>query len=86
MSNFTKDDLNEKALRRLLNGKQLAELYDLISHSIGLLFDAVSGDGCWKAEFTEEQRRVICQRIMVRMVNELFKPEPFPNSRPPTLH
>jgi hypothetical protein len=51
-----------------------------------MLFDAVAGEGGWQGEFTEEERRVIRQRIIVRMVGELFKPEEPGKSRSSMLH
>ena len=86
MSINNRDDLDKKALRRLLTEDQLAALLDLVAQTSELLFEAVAGEGCWQSEFSHEQRRVICQRIMVRMVGELFKPEQSDNSPPPTLH
>ncbi len=86
MSNFSRDDLDAKALRRLLSEEQISALSDLVRRGSELLFDSVAGEGCWRSEFNDEQRRVICQRIMVRMVAELFKPEPSSSSRPSTLH
>lgn len=81
-----RDELDNKALRRLLSDKQMDELANLVNKSSQLLFDAVAGEGAWQAEIDPEQRRIICQRIMVRMVSELFKPEQSDNSRPATLH
>jgi cytochrome P450 len=86
MGNYTRDDLDAKALRRLLTEKQLAALSDLIEQASATLFDAVAGAGCWQAEFTDEQRRTLCQRIIVRMVGELFKPEEPSKSRSSILH
>ena len=86
MSNYSRDDLDAKALRRLLSEDQLAVLSDLLVQTSELLFDAVAGEGCWQSEFSLEQRRIICQRIMVRMVGELFKPEQSANSRSSRLH
>jgi hypothetical protein len=86
MSNYHRDDLDTKALRRLLSEEQLTALSDLVVQSSELLFDSIAGEGCWQSEFSPEQRRIICQRIMVRMVGELFKPEQSDNSRSPTLH
>ena len=87
MRNYSRDDLDEKALRRLLGGaERIAALMDLVRQTCALLFDTVAGAGCWQTEFTDEERRIICQRIMVRMVGELFKPEQSPNSRSSTLH
>jgi hypothetical protein len=45
-----------------------------------------SREGCWEFEFTDDQRRIICQRIIVRMVGELFKPEETPNDRSSKMH
>jgi hypothetical protein len=86
MANYGRDDLDAKALRRLLNEEQLAALADLVDQSSVLLFDSVAGAGCWQSEFSDQQRRIICQRIMVRMVGELFKPEHASSSRSSTLH
>jgi hypothetical protein len=86
MSNYNRDDLDKKALKRLLSEDQLAALSDLVAQTSELLFDSIAGEGCWHADLDHEQRRVICQRIMVRMVGELFKPEQSDNSRSPTLH
>lgn len=86
MSNYNRDDLDKKALRRLLSEEQLAALSDLVAQTSELLFDSVAGEGCWQSEFGDEQRRLICQRIMVRMVGELFKPDQPDNSPSPTLH
>jgi hypothetical protein len=86
MNNYSRDDLDAKALRRLLNAEQLAALSDLVGQGSALLFDSVAGEGCWHTELSEEERRLICQRIMVRMVAELFKPVASSDSRPSTLH
>jgi hypothetical protein len=86
MGNFSRDDLDAKALRRLLSEEQIVQLADLVERASELLFDAVAGDGGWQAELSREERRLICQRIMVRMVGELFKPEVSGNSRSSTLH
>ncbi len=86
MSNYSRDDLDAKALRRLLSEEQLGALSDLVVQTSELLFDSVAGAGCWQSEFSDEQRRIICQRIMVRMVGELFKPEQPPDFRSSTLH
>jgi hypothetical protein len=85
MSNY-RDDLNEKALKRLLSEEQLAALSDLVVQTSELLFNSVAGQGCWQSEFSVEQRHTICQRIMVRIVGELFKPDPSPIPRSSTLH
>ncbi len=85
MSNYSRDDLDAKALRRLLNDEQLTALSDLVSRGSALLFDSVAGNGCWQSEYSDEERRLICQRIMVRMVAELFKPEPS-STRSSILH
>ncbi len=86
MNKYSRDDLDANALRRLLSEDQLDALAELVSRSSALLFDSVAGKGCWQTEFSDEERRVICQRIMVRMVGELFKPQQSPNSRGPILH
>jgi hypothetical protein len=86
MSNYSRDDLDANALRRLLSEEQLAALSDLVVQTSKLLFDWVAGAGCWQSEFSDEQRRIICQRIIVRMVGELFKPEQPADSRSSTLH
>jgi hypothetical protein len=87
MSNYSRDELDAKALRRLLSAEQLAALADLIGQGSALLFDSVAGHGCWHAEFTDEERRLICQRIMVRMVAELFRPlQPAYSRSSTTLH
>jgi len=86
MRDYSRDDLDARALSRLLSKDQLATLRDLVSRSSAILFDSVAGEGCWQSEFNEEERRIICQRIMVRMVGELFKPEQSGNSHPSTLH
>ncbi|HEY2105350.1 MAG TPA: hypothetical protein VGH29_06170 [Candidatus Binataceae bacterium] len=86
MSNYSRDDLDTKALRRLLSEEQLKALSDLVARASELLFDSIAGESCWQLEVSPEQRRIICQRITVRMVGELFKPEQSQNSRPPTLH
>jgi hypothetical protein len=86
MKNHNRDDLDEKALKRLLDDKQISALFKLVLQTSALLFDSVAGPGCWQSEFTEDQRRIICQRIIVRIVGELFKPEHPPNSKPSTLH
>jgi hypothetical protein len=86
MGNYSRDDLDAKALRRLLSEDQLSALSELVGRSSALLFDCVAGDGCWQAELDDEQRRIICQRIMVRMVGELFRAEQSPSSRSSTLH
>jgi hypothetical protein len=85
MSNYRRDDSDSKALRRLLNEEQLAALLKLVGQTGALFFDSVAGKGCWQSEFSDEQQRSICVRIMVRMVGELFKPESS-NSRSSTLH
>jgi hypothetical protein len=86
MKNYNRDDLDEKALRRLLDEGQLSALFELVQQTSGLLFDSVAGQGCWQSEYTDEERRIICRRIIVRMVGELFKPAQAPNSRSSTLH
>ncbi len=86
MRNYTRDDLDAKALRRLLSEKQISALAELIEQGSAILFDSVAGDGCWQAEFTEEERRTICQRIIVRMVGELFKAEEPAKPRSSILH
>jgi hypothetical protein len=86
MSNYNRDDLDAKALRRLLNSEQLTDLSELVGRGSELLFDSVAGQGCWKRELTDDQRRAICQRIMVRMVGELFRAERFSSYRSSTLH
>ena len=86
MKTCKRDDLDEKALKRLLNDNQLSVLFQLVLQTGTLLFDAVAGPGCWQSEFTEDERRIICQRIIVRIVGELFRPEHPPNSKPSTLH
>jgi hypothetical protein len=86
MSICRRDDLDEESLRRLLSDEKLAALWELVGQTSALLFDSVAGEGCWQSEFSDEQRRVICLRIMVRMVGELFKPDPSPNSRSSPLH
>ncbi|GEM_PF-6189993 len=85
MGNYTRDDLDAKALRRLLTEDQIATLSELIERASAIMFDAVAGDGSWQAEFTREQKSTICQRIIVRMVGELFKPEE-PSKRSSILH
>lgn len=86
MCNYSRDDLDAKALKRLLCEKQIEALSDLVDRGSEMLFDAVAGEGCWQGEFTEEERRVIRQRIIVRMVGELFKPEEPGKSRSSMLH
>ncbi len=86
MKTYKRDDLDEQALKRLLNDNQLSALFKLVLQTGMLLFDAVAGPGCWQSEFTEDERRIICQRIIVRIVGELFRPEQPPNSKPSTLH
>ncbi len=86
MFNHGRDDLDAKALRRLLSEEQLAALLELVARGSALLFDSVAGQGCWQAEFDDEQRRLICQRIAVRMVGELFKPGSSTDPRSSTLH
>jgi hypothetical protein len=86
MGNYTRDDLDAKALRRLLTEKQIATLSDLIEQAGALMFDSVAGDGCWNSEFTREERRTICQRLIVRMIAELFKPQEPSRSSSSILH
>jgi hypothetical protein len=86
VKNYNRDDLDEKALSRLLDGDQLSTLFELVQQTSGLLFDSVAGQGCWQSEFTDEERRTICQRVIVRMVGELFKPGKPPSARSSTLH
>jgi hypothetical protein len=86
MRNYDRDDLDEKALRRLLEEDQLSALFKLVQETSGFLFDSVAGRGCWQSEFTEEERRIVCQRVIVRMVGELFKPGKLSNPRSSTLH
>jgi hypothetical protein len=86
MNIYGRDDLDAKALRRLLGDGQLAVLADLVDRGSAVLFDSIAGPGCWQVEFTGEERRVICQRIMVRMVAELFKPGSSSQSRGSSLH
>jgi hypothetical protein len=86
MNIYSRDDLDAKALRRLLSDGQLAVLADLVSRGSAVLFDSVAGQGCWQAEFTDDERHVICQRIMVRMVAELFRPGPSSQPRSSSLH
>ena len=86
MKNHNRDDLDEKALKRLLDDHQLAALFDLVFQTSVLLFDSVAGPGCWQSEFTEEERRIMCQRIIVRIVGELFKAEHPRGPKPSTLH
>jgi hypothetical protein len=81
MKIYQRDDLDQKALGRLLNDEQMSVLLDLVLEASRVLFDSVAGEGCWGSEFTDGQRRVICQRIVVRMVAELFKPEQASNDR-----
>ncbi len=86
MPNYSRDDLDEKALHRLLTKDQLSTLFNLIFEASALLFDSVAGQGCWRSEFTDDERRIVCQRIVVRMVGELFKPEELLNTRSSMLH
>ena len=86
MKTYNRDDLDERALKRLLNDNQLSALFKLVLQTGTLLFDAVAGPGCWQSEFTEDERRIICQRIIVRIVGELFRPEHPTDSKPSTLH
>lgn len=86
MRNYTRDDLDEKALRRLLSEDQLSALFDLVIEIGELLFDSVAGQGCWRSELTDDQRRIMCQRMIVRMVGELFKPEPSSTTRSSRMH
>jgi len=86
MKTFQRDDLDKKALGRLLNDQQMSVLLDLVLEASQLLFDSVAGGGCWQSEFTDDQRRVICQRIIVKMVGELFKPEQTSNDRSSRVH
>jgi hypothetical protein len=86
MKSYNRDDLDEKALKRLLDDNQLGALSDLVFQASVLLFDSVAGPGCWQSEFTEDERRIICQRIIVRIVGELFKPDHPRGAKPSTLH
>ncbi|MGO9058431.1 MAG: hypothetical protein ACLQU2_13765 [Candidatus Binataceae bacterium] len=86
MKNQHRDDLDKKSLGRLLNQEQLSLLFDLVFEASRLLFDSVAGEGCWESEFTDDQRRTICQRIIVRMVRELFEPEQASSPRPSRMH
>ncbi len=86
MKIHNRDDLDEKALGRLLSAEQLSLLFDLVTEASQTLFDSVAGDGCWQSELSDDQRRIICRRIIVRMVGELFKPEQSLNPRPSRMH
>ena len=86
MKNCHRDDLDKKALGRLLSEQQLSVLFDLVFEASQLLFDSVAGEGCWQSEFTDDQRRTICQRIIVRMVGEVFGPEQPSNARSSKVH
>lgn len=86
MKTYNRDDFDKKALGRLLNEKQLSVLFELAHEACRLLFDSVAGDGCWQSEFTADQRKIICQRVIVRMVGELFGPEQSPTERPSRVH
>jgi hypothetical protein len=79
MSSHGREDLDAK-LRRLLSEDQLAALSESVGQSCGMLFDSVGGEGSWQAEFNGEQQRIVCQRVIVRMVAELFEPEQAPKS------
>ena len=81
-----RDGFDKKALGRLLNDEQSSILFDLVLEASQLLFDSVAGEGCWQSEFTDDQQRIICQRIVVRMVGELFKPEQTSNDRSTKVH
>jgi hypothetical protein len=86
MKTSQRDDLDKKALERLVDDERLSLLFDLVLQASQMLFDAVGGKGSWQSEFNEDQRRIMCQRIVVRMVGELFKPEETSNDRPFRLH
>ncbi len=75
MSNHRDDDTAAKVLNRLLNGVELAALWGLVDQASALFFDSVAGAGCWQSEFSDEQRRMICLRIIVAMAGELVKAE-----------
>ena len=75
MKIYNRDDLDEKALGRLLTTEQLSLLFDLVAEASQALFDSVAGEGCWRSELTDDQRRIICRRIIVGMVGELFEPD-----------
>lgn len=81
MSNHRDDDTDAKVLNRLLNGDELAALWGLVDQASALFFDSVAGEGCWQSEFSDEERRMICLRIIVAMAGELVKAESS-NSRP----
>ena len=86
MRNFREDDLDAKALGRLMTKEQITKVLDLVDRGSAIVFDSVAGEGCWLAEFSEEQRRTICQRIMVRMVDELFNNRECYNLVSPKVH
>jgi hypothetical protein len=46
MCDYSRDDLDAKGLKRLLNEEQLAALSDLVGWGSALLFDSVAGEGC----------------------------------------
>ncbi len=86
MKTYQRDDLDQKALGRLLNDQQLSVLLDLVLEASQMLFDSVGGQGSWQFEFTDDQRRIICRRIIVRMVGELFKPEQTSSDQTSKMH
>ena len=86
MKSYHRDDLDRKALGRLLSEKQLSVLFDLVHEASRLLFDSVAGEGSWQSEFSAEQRQIISQRIMVRMVGELFEPDQSSNAGASRVH
>jgi hypothetical protein len=75
MKSYQRNDLDKKALGRLMNEEQLSTLFDFVLEASQLLFNSVAGEGCWQSEFTDDQQRIICQRMIVKMIGELFGPE-----------
>lgn len=86
MKSYQRDDLDKKALKRLLNEEQLSTVFEFVVEAAQVLFNSVAGEGCWQSEFTDDQQRIISQRITVKMIGELFGPEQSSNASSHRMH